>query len=43
MMPAARCMEELCIVCNDEGRLGGMQPNRAVRNEDRKTKSLTVS
>lgn len=26
--------EEVCIVCNDEGKFNGMRPNRAVRNED---------
>ena len=26
--------EEVCIVCNDEGKFNGMRPNRAVRNEE---------
>lgn len=26
--------EEVCIVCNDEGKLRGMKPNRALRGED---------
>lgn len=26
--------EEVCIVCNDEGKLNGMLPNRSVRGED---------
>lgn len=26
--------EQVCIVCNDEGKVGGMQPNRSVKNED---------
>ena len=26
--------EQVCIVCNDEGKISGMQPNRSVKNED---------
>lgn len=26
--------EEVCIVCNDEGKINGMPPNRSVKNED---------
>lgn len=26
--------EQVCIVCNDESKINGMQPNRSVKNED---------
>lgn len=26
--------EQVCIVCNDEGKINGMLPNRSVKNED---------
>lgn len=26
--------EQVCIICNDEGKINGMQPNRSVKNKD---------
>jgi hypothetical protein len=26
--------EQVCIVCNEEGKINGMRPNRSVKNED---------
>ena len=26
--------EQVCIVCNEESKINGMQPNRSVKNED---------
>ena len=26
--------EQVCIVCNDEGKINGMLPNRSVKNKD---------
>ena len=26
--------EEVCIVCNEEGKINGMRPNRSVKNDE---------